>query len=441
MGSTHDLLYGLFQYEKLVLQQFEPKLQLDHALPERLKLLPIEEDIFYILHFVCYGFAHLYGNVYCNTYMWDKAIYDLSWGKTNRHEIAQEIKENLCQKILNVDCTAIPMLSTKNIPTWKDCHRNDTSSMHQSWCKDCKNLSECVYPNLTWDNDFFLRLIVNTFYTWRKYHNKRNILDISISQYLKNDKEQFNKEVPKYMKTFNLFPEQNLTLLDAWAYANLEIIQDVDVLVGIDTKPIIALRSCINNQSNESCHLVDRFSKDIGIDNKKIWKTFYEKIHDGLIPLCSYASEDYVLHTCKNFKKMINGNCFTFNESSFDHTLGLNQGLNFVVNYNNPGTITDLSKPIRIMLHEPSQIPDIKNIMGMNFRAAPGHIIDLKISATIINSTEAFDAMNFNSRLCNEDIENGEINCISDKINDWAIGNCGCQPWYLSNPQIKTCDT
>ena len=49
--------------------------------------------------------------------------------------------------------------------------------------------------------------------------------------------------------------------------------------------------------------------------------------------------------------------------------------------------------------------------------------------------------MNFNSRLCNEDIENGEINCISDKINDQAIVNCGCQPWYLNNPQIKTCDT
>ena len=164
-------------------------------------------------------------------------------------------------------------------------------------------------------------------------------------------------------------------------------------------------------------------------------------VYDDLIPLCSHAAKNHTLQICNNFKKMEEGRCFTFNESSFDHSLGQTKGLNFVINYDYPGTGNDLVQPITIMLHESSQKPDIENIMGMNFRAAPGHIIDLKISATIINSTEAFDAMNFNSRLCNEDIENGEINCISDKINDWAIGNCGCQPWYLSNPQIKTCDT
>ena len=83
---------------------------------------------------------------------------------------------------------------------------------------------------------------------------------------------------------------------------------------------------------------------------------------------------------------MENGKCFTFNESSFDHTLGQTQGLNFVFNYDFPGTSSDLSKPITIMLHKPNQKPDIKNIMGMNFRAAPGHMIDLKISATVIDS-------------------------------------------------------
>jgi hypothetical protein len=79
--------------------------------------------------------------------------------------------------------------------------------------------------------------------------------------------------------------------------------------------------------------------------------------------------------------------------------------------------------------------------MGMNFRAAPGHMIDLKISATVIASTKAFDAMNFNSRQCDKGITNGEINCISEKIINRAVGNCECQPWYFSNPKIKTCDT
>ena len=105
---------------------------------------------------------------------------------------------------------------------------------------------------------------------------------------------------------------------------------------------------------------------------------------------------------------MNNGKCFTFNESSFDHTLGQTQGLNFVVNYDYPETYNDLWEPITIMLHEPSQKPDIENIMGMNFRAAPYRIIDLKFSATVVDSTEAFDAMNFNSRQCNEDTKNGE---------------------------------
>ena len=33
------------------------------------------------------------------------------------------------------------------------------------------------------------------------------------------------------------------------------------------------------------------------------------------------------------------------------------------------------------------------------------------------------------------------MNCISDAIVERAAQNCGCQPWYLSNPKFKACDT
>ena len=425
---------------ELILKQFEPRLELDHALPEKLKLLPIEKEVFYILHFACYAMEQLTKD-YCPSHEWDEAIFDMSLGKINHQQTAIEIRENLCEKVLN--CTAINILNSKNIPTWKDCNRNETNPMHQNWCKNCTNLYECLKEN-RYDKDYFLRFIVNTFFTWRKYYNKRNVIDSFISTYLykppSNIAEYMSNEIPKYAKTLHPFPEHNLTLLDLWAYTNLKVIENINALVG-ENIPIAALRNCTSNQSKESCHLVQEFSKEIGNKDKKDLETIYQNIFDGLIPFCSYASDHHILHICNSFKKMNNGKCFTFNESSFDHTLGQTQGLNFVVNYDYPGTSTDLGRPITIMLHESSQKPDVKNIIGMNFRAVPGHILDLKISATAINSTEAFDAMDFNSRLCNDGIENGEFNCISDNIIGRAIRNCGCQPWYLSYPKIETCDT
>ena len=441
-GPFHDK-----KFWEIFSKKFEPKLQLNHALPERLKLLPVEEEVFYILHFALYALE------LTNTDAWDEAIRDLNLGKTNRHQAAIDIKENLCKKVIDCTaqyttcCTAINITSTKDIPTWKDCNGNNTNSMHQNWCKDCADLSECIFPN--WD-DYFIRIIVNTFFTWRKYHNKRNIIDAAISTYLYEKKyelhglppDDFDHEISKYIKTFNAFPEKNLTLLDAWAYTNLEVIKDIDLFLGDDTSvPITALKNCINSQNKESCLLVKGFSKEMEFDDKKIWETIYKTIYDGLIPLCSYASENNILQKCNNFKKLNNGKCFTFNESSFDHILGQTHGLNFVANYNYPGTNADLSDPITIMLHESSQKPDIENIMGDNFRAAPGRIIDLKISATVIDTTESFDAMNFNSRKCEKDMKNGEMNCISDAIIERAAQNCGCQPWYLSNPKFKACDT
>ena len=183
--DIRDYLKQPFEYNsyfkswELISRQFEPKLQLNHALPERLKLLPIEEEVFYILHFACYAIEQLTWPYYCGLIIidWGLAIFDLGLGEINGQQAAQVIKENLCEKVLN--CTAINIVSTKDIPIWKDCHRNYTNPMHQNWCKNCVNLSECLEYG-----DYFLHFIVNTFYTWRKYHNKRNVIDASISTYL-----------------------------------------------------------------------------------------------------------------------------------------------------------------------------------------------------------------------------------------------------------------
>ena len=40
---------------KVLMDQFDPNLILDHSLPKRLDLLPIEKETFYLLHFACYS--------------------------------------------------------------------------------------------------------------------------------------------------------------------------------------------------------------------------------------------------------------------------------------------------------------------------------------------------------------------------------------------------
>ena len=164
-------------------------------------------------------------------------------------------------------------------------------------------------------------------------------------------------------------------------------------------------------------------------------------MYNDLIPLCSYASDELILKDCNLFKKMSNGRCFTFNESSFDQRVGHTQGVNFMVNYDYPAIKDEMNDPVTIILHEPNQKPDIKNIMGKTFRVAPGHIMDLKFSATVIESTEDFDAMNFGSRICNENKEDGEINCLIHQLSDQAKSRCGCEPWYALEVGGQQCDS
>ena len=142
----------------------------------------------------------------------------------------------------------------------------------------------------------------------------------------------------------------------------------------IDKLPIEVLKNCAENQIEDDCIKVKIFNKEMeGKNNTIDWKHFANNTYDGLIPLCGFASDNLILKNCKVFKKMLNNQmCFTFNESSFDHRVGLTQGVNLLVNFDYPGIKSHIDEPVTITLHEPNQKPDIMNILGKNFRVAPG---------------------------------------------------------------------
>ena len=244
-------------------------------------------------------------------------------------------------------------------------------------------------------------------------------------------------EMGNYLNNVKPFQNSNLTLLDAWAYANGDVFETSGPFKEfVDNSPIEALKICAENQNANSCLLVERFNKEIGKNNTKMWETFTRNTFNNLIPLCSYASDKLILNDCNLFKKMSNGQCFTFNESSF----GLTQGVSFVINYDYPATADEINNPATIILNDPNQQPDIKNIMAKNYPVERGHIMDLKFSATVIESKEDFDAMNFDSRLCNQNKEDGETNCLMHQISDQAKSVCSCQPWYTFEVDGQQCE-
>ena len=174
-------------------------------------------------------------------------------------------------------------------------------------------------------------------------------------------KKEFDEKISFYFDKIKPFQNSNLTLLDAWTYANGNLYgNDLGPLVNyFDKTPIEALMNCMQYQSKENCLLMEKFTKELGTDNIDYWKLLQEKLYEGLIPLCSYATKDAVIKKCTAFKRTVSGQCFSFNESIIPR-LGLTQGLNFLVNYDYPGTSTELNQPIYISLHQPNKQPDIK---------------------------------------------------------------------------------
>ena len=156
------------------------------------------------------------------------------------------------------------------------------------------------------------------------------------------------------------------------------------------------------------------------MNNRYIWGDIYERLFDDFLPLCTFGTSNLELKKCTAFKKskmwISQRQCFTFNETSFTPKLGLNQGLNFVINYNYPATKLEFNQPSEIIVHDPTEEPDFENIQGRNFYVQPGLDLVLTIPTTILDSTTNFNNMGIESRHCNKHHMYKEINCNMDKV-------------------------
>ena len=125
---------------EIILEEFSPKLRLDHNLPVRLELIPIEKDVFYLLHIACYL-----------TLQWERPKIQLGIEqimiesivkKRSKKEAGQLMKEHVCHYLKyqkNLNC-----ISLENTTTWMNCQSSESIPQHQEWCNDCKNLSDCL---------------------------------------------------------------------------------------------------------------------------------------------------------------------------------------------------------------------------------------------------------------------------------------------------------
>ena len=194
-------------------------------------------------------------------------------------------------------------------------------------------------------------------------------------------------------------------------------------------------------------------SKKIEKADQHVWEIFQDNLFNDLVPLCNYGSKSLKLKKCTAFKKadalFKKGQCLTFNEKSLTPKLGKSRGLNFLANYAYPGTSLELKEPIILTLHEAGKMPDIMNMKGKNFEILPGRIVDLKISTTVIDTTDDFNAIDFESRLCNNDmispgssrLISGEVNCLTKHILEKAKLDCDCHPFYLNSSANMKCNT
>ena len=415
---------------KLILDQFTPELKLDHDLPERLKLLPIERELFYLIHLSCYVEQNQ-----CN-YKSIKPVSKVAIGsilkKKTRQETAIIVKNFVCDSP-KVDCSVL------NSAEWMKCINYENNTTHKDWCEHCKDLKECLY---SYTDGYLMQLTTNIFYAWRKYITKKNLIHALLSTFVgRNEKttKDFINGFGEYFKQIPPLDKSNLTLLDAWAFVTGSFESNKDTFENqIDHIIIEALEDCAKNTNKENCALAEELSKIFGSKQQRTWENFQGNLYEDFIPLCSFASQTLNLKACNAFQKsqakFKHNQCLTFNETSFVPKLGEFQGLNILVNYRYPGTLLELKKPITITVHEVGEIPDIMNVKGKNFYVNPGHKVMLKISTTVVDTTEDFDGMNFESRLCNDFGGYSQLECITDAIFSKAQVDCGgCLPIYIAN--------
>ena len=413
-----------------------PNEKLDHEIPTVLNLLPVEKEFFYLIHFACFAMGKTCEEEIIRPS--NSVALESILRKDTREQTVAELEEMICNK---VNC------SIKNDSNWINCNNDDENQMYQQWCKECPNLSGCLRSRSGYGDVDMVSDIIRIFHAWRKFFTRKNFIHALLTFLLDGsyqtpfiEKLRLKVWARSYLEGIHPFLNSNLTLLEAWSYAYGDLFEHNTVQ--FTSKSIEALKSCSMSKDEASCHMVESINQELGKENINLWKDIYEGLSNDFIPLCSYGATNNQLFHCKAFKKIDQDRCFTFNESSFTQMLGKTEGLNFLVNYDFPGTHMDMSKPFTIILHEPNQDPDIKNIKGKNFFVRPGKMVDLKITTTVVDSTEDFDTMSFESRLCNKDTGYGEVNCLMEHISGWAESNCGCRPWYIkSMNNTPACNT
>ena len=239
-----------FSYKRnLILNQLNFEVQMNHELAGKLNLLPIEGEVLYLAHFLCYIMKHQ-----CIT----KVIKPLSeiaiesiLSKKTRQETAEELKKAICGHP-NIDCSIL------NNTSWMECHDISNSSDHQDWCKDCKNLSDCLYD---YNAPKLLQLMVKMFSLWRTFLTKKNLIHSSMLIFLDGEfnlyGNTFEDEIGDYFKNIKPIKNSNLTLLDAWAIITGHFENNRAGFANyLDNSPIEAMRNCTKLGYDHSCQMV-----------------------------------------------------------------------------------------------------------------------------------------------------------------------------------------
>ena len=253
-GFIRSSFEGFSYKRNLILNQLNFEVQLNHELPGKLNLLPIEMEVFYLAHFLCYILkSHcILQLIMPSSKIGIKSILC----KNSRQETAEELKKGICgnQKI---DCTLL------NNTLWMECLDVGNSSSHQEWCKDCKNLSDCLYSYYT--SPKLLQLMVNMFFLWRKFLTKKDLIHASMLIFLDKDNifnlhhstlNSFEDEFGNYFKNIQPISNSNLTLLDTWALITGNFENNRAGFAGyLDDGPIEAMKKCTKMGNDHNCQM------------------------------------------------------------------------------------------------------------------------------------------------------------------------------------------
>lgn len=135
-GAIIPHLHWIYFYTSTLKEpQFSPTLIVDHELPNKLGLLSIEKEVFYLIHYAC----SILGWKCLSQLFASLSLFSLKLAMkgSSREETAESIRNWICQQEI-VDCSGLNNLSWNHCLNLKE--ENVTSSF-ETWCNDCDNLS------------------------------------------------------------------------------------------------------------------------------------------------------------------------------------------------------------------------------------------------------------------------------------------------------------